>query len=206
MVKFKKILFFISILIIILTLVFIAQTYAKYLTSTSGTASIPVAKWNIVINNQSIKNNSDISSSIVPVFEGTDNIASGIIAPTSTGYFDLALDFSNVDVSCSYSISSTVDENSLIKDLVITGYSINNGPVVTFEEYNQTIEKTVLYSDTPRTQNVRVFIMWNDDSESSTMSNQDDTSASSSSSDSTSVALFKVSINCKQVADSTTST
>ena len=201
MVKIKKILFFISILIISLTLVLIAQTYAKYLTSTSGTASIPVAKWNIVLNNQSIKNNSDISSSIVPVFSGTENIASGIIAPTSTGYFDLALDFSNVDVSCSYSINSTVDDSSLIKDLVITGYSIDDGPVVNLDNYNQPIENTILYTDTERTKNIRVFIMWNDDSESSTMTNQDDTSASSSSADSTNVALFKVSINFKQIAN-----
>ena len=201
MVKIKKILFFISILIISLTLVLIAQTYAKYLTSTSGTASIPVAKWNIVLNNQSIKNNSDISSSIVPVFSGTENIASGIIAPTSTGYFDLAMDFSNVDVSCSYSINSTVDDSSLIKDLVITGYSIDDGPVVNLDNYNQPIENTILYTDTERTKNIRVFIMWNDDSESSTMTNQDDTSASSSSADSTNVALFKVSINFKQIAN-----
>lgn len=201
MVKIKKILFFISILIISLTLVLIAQTYAKYLTSTSGTASIPVAKWNIVLNNQSIKNNSDISSSIVPVFSGNENIASGIIAPTSTGYFDLALDFSNVDVSCSYSINSTVDDSSLIKDLVITGYSIDDGPVVNLDNYNQPIENTILYTDTERAKNIRVFIMWNDDSESSTMTNQDDTSASSSSADSTNVALFKVSINFKQIAN-----
>lgn len=201
MVKIKKILFFISILIISLTLVLIAQTYAKYLTSTSGTASIPVAKWNIVLNNQSIKNNADISSSIVPVFSGNENIASGIIAPTSTGYFDLALDFSNVDVSCSYSINSTVDDSSLIKDLVITGYSIDDGPVVNLDNYNQPIENTILYTDTERTKNIRVFILWNDDSESSTMTNQDDTSASSSSADSTNVALFKVSINFKQIAN-----
>lgn len=201
MVKIKKILFFISILIISLTLVLIAQTYAKYLTSTSGTASIPVAKWNIVLNNQSIKNNSDISSSIVPVFSGNENIASGIIAPTSTGYFDLALDFSNVDVSCSYSINSTVDDSSLIKDLVITGYSIDDGLVVNLDNYNQPIENTILYTDTERAKNIRVFIMWNDDSESSTMTNQDDTSASSSSADSTNVALFKVSINFKQIAN-----
>ena len=201
MVKFKKILFFISILLISLTLMLIAQTYAKYLTSTSGTASIPVAKWNIVLNNQSIKNNSDISSSIVPVFPGNENIASGIIAPTSTGYFDLSLDFSNVDVSCSYSINSTVDDSSLIKDLVITGYSIDDGPVINLDDYNQTIENTILYTDTERTKNIRVFIMWNDDSENSTMTNQDDTSASSSSANSTNIALFKVSINFKQIAN-----
>lgn len=201
MVKLKKTIFFISILIICLTLILIAQTYAKYLTSTSGTASIPVAKWNIVLNNQSIKNNSDISSSIAPVFPGNENIASGIIAPTSTGYFDLSLDFSNVDVSCSYSINSTVDDSSLIKDLVITGYSIDDGPVVNLDDYNQTIENTILYTDTERTKNIRVFIMWNDDSENSTMTNQDDTSASSSSADSTNVALFKVSINFKQIAN-----
>lgn len=201
MVKLKKTIFFISILIICLTLILIAQTYAKYLTSTSGTASIPVAKWNIVLNNQSIKNNSDISSSIAPVFPGNENIASGIIAPTSTGYFDLSLDFSNVDVSCSYSINSTVDDSSLIKDLVITGYSIDDGPVVNLDDYNQTIENTILYTDTERTKNIRVFIMWNDDSENSTMTNQDDTSASSSSADSTNIALFKVSINFKQIAN-----
>ena len=52
-----------------------------------------IAKWNILVNNLSIKTNTDISNSIVPVFTGNEHIAKDIIAPTAEGYFDINFDF-----------------------------------------------------------------------------------------------------------------
>ena len=95
----KKFLLLLIFICISLLLFFIVQIYAKYKTSTEGTTSFAIANWNILVNELSIKNNSDFSNSIVPVFIENEHISNNIIAPTSEGYFDLSLDFSNVDVS-----------------------------------------------------------------------------------------------------------
>ena len=128
----KFILFLIGLCFGILFIIFV-QIYAKYLTSADGNTSLTIARWNIMVNDLSIKNNTDISNSIVPVFPGTEHISSNIIAPTVEGYFDLNLDFSAADVSFKYEITSGADENSSVKDLVATGYSINDGEKVEFE-------------------------------------------------------------------------
>lgn len=115
----KLYILFCVVLIALLTITFI-RIYAKYLTSVDGNTNLKIAKWDILVNEQSIKNNSDISNLIVPVFPGNENISEGIIAPTAEGYFDLNFDFSSTDVSFKYEIKTTVSEESSVKDLVVT--------------------------------------------------------------------------------------
>ena len=58
----KKLLFLLIGILICILLFFIVQIYAKYLTSASGNTNIGIAKWDIVVNDLSIKNNTDISN------------------------------------------------------------------------------------------------------------------------------------------------
>ena len=193
----KKFLLLLIGICICFLLFFIVEIYAKYLTSTEGNTSLSIANWNILVNNLSIKNNTDISSSIVPVFPGTEHIASNIIAPTVEGYFDLNLDVSNVDVSFKYDINVSADENSSVKDLVATGYSIDDGEKITFENYNQPISETIQLYSNIETRKIRVYIMWNDDENSQTMSNSDDTLSTTSENP----PLLHVDISFTQVID-----
>ncbi len=175
----------------------IVQIYAKYITASTGKTNLTIAKWNITVNNKSIKNNSDISSSIVPVFEGNDNISAGIIAPTATGYFDLDFDFTDTDVSFKYEINVSASENSSVTDLVSTGYSIDDGEIVEFDTFNQTISDTILLNSNIKQRKIRVFILWNDDDLTSTMSNEDDTLSTKSDNP----ALLDVNISFTQIAE-----
>lgn len=193
----KKILLLLIGICICFLLFYMVQIYAKYLTSAEGSTTLTIANWNILVNDLSIKNNTDISNSIVPVFPGNEHIESGIIAPTVEGYFDLNLDFSNADVSFKYEISVTSDENSSVKDLVATGYSLDNGEKISFENYNETISETITLSNNINTRKVRVYIMWNDDDESQTMTNDDDTISTSSENP----PLLNVNVSFTQVTD-----
>lgn len=193
----KKFLFLIVGIILCLLLFSIVQIYAKYSTSSIGNASLKIAKWNISVNNKSIKNNTDISSDIVPVFEGNDNISADIIAPTATGYFDLNFDFTNADVSFKYEINVSSSEDSFVKDLVSTGYSIDDNEIINFDNYNQTISDTILLNSGISHRKLRVFILWNDDEESSVMSNEEDTIATKEDKP----ALLSVNIAFTQVAE-----
>lgn len=184
------------ILLAVLTFL-ISQVYAKYITSVTGNASIAISRWNIKVNDLSIKNNDDISAKITPVFPGNDNIAANIIAPTAEGYFDLVFDFSDVDVSFKYDINVTADDTSAVSDLVTTGYSIDGGTRVNFADFNTPISDTIHLADNINSRTIRVYVMWNDDPDTATMNNIDDT-ASTLKSDSS--AVLKVSVALTQVA------
>ena len=126
---------------------------------------------NIEYHEQQIKETKKI---ITPIFTGNKNIEDNVIAPGAEGYFDLIIDGSNADVSFKYNINTTVNKDSSVKDLIITGYSINGGDII---ETNETLlTDTIPLSSENKTINIRVFIKW-EDGENSTMSNEDDTLA-----------------------------
>lgn len=189
----KFILLIIGILVI-LAIFFIIQIYAKYLSSAKGDTTMAIAKWNILVNNLSIKNNTDISNTIVPVFPGNENIAKDIIAPTAEGYFDLEFNFKDADVSCEYEITTSVDENSTVKDLVVTGYSIDDGEKIVFDEYNEPIKEQINLDDNIEIRKIRVYILWNDDEQTQQMTNADDTASTVDGLP----AILKVNISFKQ--------
>ena len=199
----KFLLLLIGILICIL-IFSIVQIYAKYLTSATGKTDITIAKWNISVNNKSIKNNSDISSVIIPVFTGNEHISPDIIAPTAEGYFDLNFDFSDVDVSFKYEITVKSDDNSSVKDIVATGYSVADGeqPIddnskITFDEFNKPITNIVLLNDDLTKRTIRVYIVWNDDETTSNMTNEEDTQSTKQDTP----ALLYTNISFTQIAE-----
>ncbi len=196
MKNYKKCILLIILIAILALVFFLIQIFAKYLTSASGDTSMNVARWNILVNDVSIKNNTDISNTLAPVFPGSEHIASNIIAPTAEGYFDLNFDFSDADVSFEYEISTTVDENSVVKDLVTTGYSVDDGEKITFDEVNSPIKDTILLTDAIETQKIRIYVKWNDD-ETATMDNAADTIATTSETP----ALLHVNISFTQIAE-----
>ncbi len=196
MKTYKKFILLIILILVLTSVFFLIQIFAKYLTSASGDTTMNVARWNILVNNISIKNNTDISNTLTPVFPGNENIASNIIAPTAEGYFDLNFDFSDADVSFEYEITTTVDENSSVKDLVTTGYSVDDGEKITFDEINSPIQDTILLTDNIETQKIRVYVKWNDD-EDATMDNAADTLATISGNP----ALLHVNISFTQIAE-----
>ena len=193
----KKLLLLLIGICICFLLFFIVQIYAKYLTSAEGSTELTIASWNIKVNDLSIKNNSDISNSIVPIFPGSEHIAENIIAPTVEGYFDLNLDFSDADVSFKYEIISSADENSSVKDLVATGYSIDDGEKITFENYNDPISETIELTSNIKTRKIRIYIMWNDNETTQTMTNDDDTISTTSENP----ALFHVNVSFTQITE-----
>ena len=195
MKNYKKILILIAIIFLIISIFFIIQTYSKYLSSATGETSVSIAKWNIKVNNLSVTTNTDISASIVPVFPGNSNIANNIIAPTAEGYFDLILDFQDTDVSFNYTISSSVAEDSPVKDFVIVGYSIDNGERIDITNtQDNLVSEDILLTDNITTRTVRVFVKWIDD-DSQTMDNADDTIATTSNNP----AKFNVNLSFKQI-------
>ena len=198
----KKILLLLIFIMVCVLIYTIIQIYAKYVSSAQGDASMQVANWNIKVNDLSIKNSTDISSTLVPVFPGNSHIASNIIAPTAEGYFDLNLDFTDTDVSFRYDISFEVDENSSVQDLIATGYSIDDGSIVSITDQSQTLSDTILHGSNINTRKIRIYIKWDDDPATTTMTNADDTLATKSDDP----VLYKVNVSFTQITDTNTNT
>lgn len=171
---YKKFIFFLAAICFCISVFLIVQTFAKYATSASGSANIPIARWNISVNSLSIKNNTNISATLTPVFPGNDHIASNIIAPTAEGYFDIIFDFSKADVSFLYNITMSVNENSVVKDFIPTGYSIDGGPITNFTGSDRDISEQINYLDEVTNRTIRVYLIWDDSAQNSIMNNTED--------------------------------
>ena len=167
----RKIAFFVALMSLFYCLTFMQDTYAKYLSSATATTNLTIARWNILVNNQDVANNSNFSETISPVFQGSTYIAPDVIAPTAEGYFDITINANNTDVSFSYTISLDTSDCT-IEDLEITKYVFNN----TEYTYNGgNIVGNILLTDVNKSVTYRFFVKWNDDAATEAMDNADDT-------------------------------
>ena len=191
----KKILFCLSCIFLIISLSVIKSTFAKYITSAVGDANINIARWKILVNNQDVVQNKELSNVITPVFDGNDNIASNVIAPTAEGYFDILIDASNTDVSLKYEVTTSDNEESAVSDLIISGYSIDDGErqQIASDVGQVKVENQILYNSEDKDVKLRVYLKWNDDdTNGATMDNVADTTATK-----TEGNLAKVNVNLK---------
>ncbi len=173
------------------------NSYSKYVTSIDSDAEMGIASWKILVNNQDITNGAQLSNVITPIFPGNDNIASGVIAPTAEGYFDIVIDASNTDVSFNYIITTSDNEDSVVSDLIISGYAIDGGErqdvVASGDGFS--VQNSILYNASDRDVSLRVYLKWNDDSENgANMDNDDDTQTTLNESN-----LAKVNVNLRFV-------
>ena len=177
MTKDKKIKLFIAIVALIVCISQIKQTYAKYIESKNGDAEFTVASWRILLNNSDITEGAEMSSLINPVYENNNNVASGVIAPGSEGYFDLEINATNTEVSFNYNISITSSENSDVEDLVISAYKVDDNAITYVNGEVNNITDTINYAVQDKVINLRIYFKWLE-GEGEQMNNEADTAAS----------------------------
>ena len=176
--KFRLLLACISLLLLV---DMIQDSYAKYVTSAEGESTLTIASWSFLVNQQDVINNSDFSNTIVPVLNQNNNIKTGTIAPTSTGYFEITIDSSDVEVAFDETISLSTGASNTVNDLIFTGYTVNSsGSVIPFQNTtNPSITVNHNINEQTTVNTYRFFIEWND-SINETMNNADDVDASTS--------------------------
>lgn len=185
----RKIVFFVALMCLFYCVSLMQETYAKYVSSATANAELTIARWNVLVNNQDIMNNSNFSNTITPTFAGTNHIRSGIIAPTAQGYFDITINGANTDVSFNYTVSLSLPTQNTVSDLVITKYAIGQ----TEYTYSSGVTGSILLNDAIREKTIRFYVEWNDDAATENMDNADDTAATVDG-----VAAVKVDINIVQ--------
>ena len=118
----KKIKIILLLLSLSLTMAFMSDTYSRYVADTTGDIEVQFAKWQILVNTQDITSGEAKSIDLQPVVIENEHVAANTFAPSSKGYFDIAVDPTNVNVSFGYNISLEV-LNKDMPDLMITQYS-----------------------------------------------------------------------------------
>lgn len=180
--KLRVLILFISLS---LSLCLMSNTYSRYIANTTGNVEALFAKWQILINDNDITNNSNSSITITPVIEQNEYVASNTVAPSSTGYFDIEIDPTNVDVSFNYSITLSFESEN-VPDLIITKYSIidnnnNIGKAITLS--NNVITNTLNYDNqienfSFESFTIRVYFEWCEGTDEK-MNDSDDTKVGS---------------------------
>lgn len=188
----RRIKVFVALIALLYLITSIQSTYAKYVTSANTNTDISIARWNVLINDQDIKLNSNFGRTIEPTIINNDNIAEGVIAPTSIGYFDLILNGASTDVSFQYNIVVTSPITNTVNDLRITKYTIDDDP--TEYEYSEHIFGNINLNDTVKIKRFRLYFEWYE-GEGEIMSNQDDTQQTI-----TGTANFNINVNVIQTA------
>lgn len=172
----KKDLKFIIIFVLILTLSFsyLMQTsLAKYRKQSSANVNVNIAKWEILVNKEDISNKTVLTSKITPIIDENEYVKKDFIAPGSTGYCDIIIDASNVDVDFKYELTPDTS-TSAIADLIITDYIINptetNSEKIAYDN-NTTITGNIKKNSSNNV--IRLYIIWEE--ENGTMDNKKDT-------------------------------
>lgn len=188
----RRVKIFIALLSLLYLITLVQDTYAKYTSSANANTNITISRWNILVNDQDIKNNSNFTNTIKPTFEENENIASGVIAPTSKGYFDIIIDGTKTDVSFQYNINLALSSLNTVSDLKLTNYKVNDDDTLHQIE-NNVISNQVLYNSDNKIIKYRIFVEWID-GDSETMNNEADTEATING-----IAAYDIAINITQI-------
>lgn len=186
------------VLLVTLCLIYLIMqgSYAKYKKQVTADSNFDIAKWNIEVNNEDITNKTALNNYIIPSFESNENTKDSVIAPGSTGYCDIIINPSNVDVNFKYELTSSIPEESDVKDLKITSYIIDptdtNTTPITFIQ-GSSITETIEHNSSNKV--IRIYIKW-DDSENSIMNNEEDTNVATNKN---AKALISINLSFSQV-------
>lgn len=177
--KKKKIVLLVFLGCLLIGIIFLQSSLAKYKKTVEVNTNLTLASWNIKVNNESILNKSQLTAEIVPVFESNTFVKEGVIAPGTSGYYDIMIDGTYADVSFKYKIEPTVDINANVVDIITTGYEINPGATSNIIAYDETVGIEGQIEHNTSGDIIRIYIKWNDDEITQNMTNDDDTKAAS---------------------------
>ena len=171
--KFRLLLACISLLVLV---DLVQDTYAKYVSSADASSNFTIARWNFTVNSQDVIANNDFSNTIIPTFDQNPNISSGVIAPTSTGHFDVVINSSNVDVAFDEVITLSLSDSNTVSDLEFIGYSLNSSNEIIEFDGTTSITNHHQLNEQNNVNTYHFYIEWVDGN-GETMNNASDTAA-----------------------------
>lgn len=169
-----QILCIISVLITVLT---IQRTYARYFEKVDTTYATNIKRWVINVNNKNVHEQETLNQVMQPILVEDENINSDVLVPGREGYFEMFIDYSSVDLAFEYEFSIEQLNETPLEDFEIYGYEVvdadGTSTVTETSEIKGVIDPaTDFNSDGEQKKNIKVLFRWNDE-------NQDTTDATS---------------------------
>ena len=121
------------VLLTVIAMIFVANTYSKYATNASGSDSVVVAKWSFLVNDEEIAVKGDAKTIDFNLFdtiydsdgEDEEDVADGVIAPGTSGSFEFALQNTS-EVTAQYAIKLDVDNTKIPLEFSFDGEEWKN--------------------------------------------------------------------------------
>ena len=125
----KTVILVVALLLLGLAVGAVSVSYARYVSSASGTADAKVATWAVQVNDTNIVQNSTfaLDGSYI-TWSDSEYIADGYIAPSRTGTFKINLDTTGSKVAVKYTIqidSTALDDYEQIKITKVNNQSVS---------------------------------------------------------------------------------
>lgn len=177
----RKIVLFLAIISLGLFIGGTIYSYAKYFTQTDNSLGTSIKRWDIVVNNETIRNKTTLTNSITAVFPNTNgHTATNRIAPGVEGSLNITIDYTNVDVSFKYDLSIAKNEtlpDIKMSDVEVTGGTAENLSITTDAEGVTHVTATIHYSATAtnKVQTITAKVKWDDNPSTNEMDNKEDT-------------------------------
>ena len=172
----KKIWVLMLLIMILVTIYVINNTYAKYYSEAEGKVEQIIGKWIVKINDTNIATGEEIQEFTINQlqYNESDNTIEGKIAPGMTGYFDIILDATESSVAVKYDVtidgSALVEINKFIKiskQTVVIDATEKDDEIVKTDENTYTGIVKLEDIKSKKTNTVRVYVEWeNDETES----------------------------------------
>lgn len=174
-----RVLEILCIISLLFTIFSIRRTYARYFEKVDTTYQTHIKRWLIKINDLNIHEAKSLSEVVQPVLVENENMNNNnTLVPGRTGYFDMMIDYTYVDLAFKYEFSIEQLNETQLKDFEIYGYEIVDGDKSTVTEAKQ-IKGVIdpdkdLNSANEKKRDIRILFRWND-GDGSIMDNKLDT-------------------------------
>lgn len=166
--------FILTILFFILTIFLINSTFARYLTALTATSTVEFGSWSILVNDQNIIENTNLSEFIIPVFNSNPTyIAEDKIVPTSSGYVKININYEEVSVPFEYKISFKQGNSTPLEDFKFTNYTIDGNSEIIVDDSVSSIIGTINPDGVTTERDFILNFAWIDDNSASLDDTQD---------------------------------
>ena len=163
-----RILQILCIISILITVFSIQRTYAKYFEKVGTTYQTNIKRWLIKVNTYNIHEMNELNQVMQPIFVENANMNSNnTLVPGRTGYFEMLIDYSSVDLAFEYEFSIEQLNSNPLEDFEIYGYEVidadGTSTVTETTEIKGVIDPTTeVDSNGDKKREIRVLFRWND--------------------------------------------
>lgn len=160
----KKLFIILTLVFLIITIYKIVETYSLFQSESDATVELPIAKWNIELNETDITNglSEEIIINDFSVVEDA-NVKEGKIAPGMYGMVDLTLDPIDTDVSVKYEITLGDIGDQPIRLQSVQLVSGNSTLIRTDEDKYTGIMNLQNIKNNTATVTIRITVLWEND-------------------------------------------